>query len=212
MSKVGWRIRNNIRNRLVGGLLVVVPLAATVILLRFVFLTLDGFLAPIIAHFVGFHVPGLGLVLMLAGLYILGSFTANVLGRRVFGFGERVLTAVPLVRGIYTSSKLLMESMMSQRKSQFSRVVIVEYPRRGLYTLAFVTNENVRSLSDGEKLTAIFVPTTPNPTSGFMLLVPESDLISTPFTIEEGVKLVVSGGLIAPDPNTIPHLGGRRAH
>lgn len=208
MKSFAKRLKGNIRNRLVGGLLVVVPLVATVILLKFVFVTLDGFLGPIVSHFIGFRIPGLGLVLMLVGLYLLGAFTANVLGKRIFGFGERILTALPLVRGIYTSSKLLMESMVSQGNSQFSRVVIVEYPRRGLFTVAFVTNESVRELGDGEKLTAVFVPTTPNPTSGFMLLVPESDLIATPFTVEEGVKLVVSGGLIAPPAESIPPLRG----
>ena len=182
----------------------VVPLVATILLLKFVFVTLDGFLGPLLARAVGFRIPGMGLVVMFVGLYVLGAFTANVLGKRIFAFGERILTAVPLVRGIYSSSKLLMESMTSNRTSQFSRVVMVEYPRRGLHTLAFVTNEEVRRLEDGDRLTAIFLPTTPNPTSGFMLLVPESDLTATPFTVEEGVKLVVSGGLIAPPENRIP--------
>ena len=182
----------------------VVPLVATILLLKFVFVTLDGFLGPILARAIGFRIPGMGLVVMFVALYLLGTFTANVLGKRIFAFGERILTAVPLVRGIYSSSKLLMESMTSNRTSQFSRVVILEYPRRGLYTLAFVTNEEVRRLEDGDRLTAVFLPTTPNPTSGFMLLVPESDLTATPFTVEEGVKLVVSGGLIAPPENRIP--------
>ena len=206
MSSIARKIQTDVRNRLVGGTLVVVPLVATILLLKFVFVTLDGFLGPILARFIGFRVPGLGLLVMFVGLYILGAFTANVLGKRIFGFGERILTTVPLVRGIYSSSKLLMESMVSNRDSQFGRVILVEYPRRGLYTLAFVTNENMRQLPDGDRLAAIFVPTTPNPTSGFMLLVPESDLTATPFSVEEGVKLVVSGGLIAPDQDRIPEL------
>ena len=205
MASLGKLLKSNVRNRLLGGMLVVVPLGATIILLKFVFITLDGFLAPLLIRFLGYTVPGLGLLVMLLGLYLLGALTANVLGRRVLGFGENLVTKVPLVRGIYSSSKLLVESLATPSGNEpFSSVVLIEYPRRGLYTLAFLTNENVCQLQNGDHMVSVFVPTTPNPTSGFMLLLSEQDVIPSSFTVEEGVKMVVSGGIIAPDPTRFP--------
>ena len=207
MSDFSRRLKTNLRNRMLGGILVVVPVAATLILLRFLFVTVDGFLAPILERTLNYRVPGLGILITLVAVYVVGALTANVLGRRALSAGERVLKRVPLVRGIYNSSKLLVQSIASSGDSQFSRVVLLEYPRRGIWTVAFVTNEEAHRSSSGEPLLALFVPTTPNPTSGVMILAPETEVGMTDFTIEEGVKLVVSGGILSPRHGAVDGRG-----
>jgi uncharacterized membrane protein len=120
----------------------------------------------------------------------------NYLGRKFLHFGDRVFTRVPLVRSVYQTLKQVVQAFVGDQKKAFRQVVLVEYPRKGLYSLAFLTNEGIGQ--NGEQMLAVFLPTTPNPTSGFLLFLPEKEVTFLDMSVEDGIKLVVSGGVIKP--------------
>ena len=194
------RFRNNIRRRLIAGVLVVVPLWMTYIALKFFLRMLDGFFAPIIKRLLGFSVPGLGFALLLIFIYLIGMIATNILGRTLIGFGEAILNRIPLVKNIYQAAKQLVHTISLSKSMGFKRVVLLEYPRPGIRVLAFVTNsvENEHEQHGKKRFETVFIPHTPSPTSGFLQLVPADQLIETNLTVEEGLKMVISGGLVSP--------------
>jgi len=188
-----------IRRRLVAGLLVVVPIWLTYAALRFIFVSLDGFFAPLAENLLGFPIPGLGFVLLLLFLYFIGMTATNILGRSVVQFWESILERIPLVRSIYQGAKQLIQTISASKTLEgFKRVVLIEYPRRGLFTLAFVTNF-VEDKPHGRRFAVVFIPTPPNPISGISIILPESDLMETNLTVEAGIKMIISGGLVTPE-------------
>ncbi|MFQ6678215.1 MAG: DUF502 domain-containing protein [Fidelibacterota bacterium] len=191
----------HIKRTIITGILTIVPLALTVYLLLFTFRFLDNISAPFLRR-IGFHIPGLGIVLTFLAVYILGLIIRNVLGRKLFTWGEKILFTIPLVNTIYKTIKQFMSAFTGTAEGKnFQKVIFLQYPRIGVWTLAFVTGESV----DGNevKYYHIFVPTTPNPTSGFFIIIPQSDTMKTDMTVEEGIKMVISGGLIAPPKNQL---------
>jgi uncharacterized membrane protein len=147
-----------------------------------------------------FSLPGVGLLIMLAFLTIVGMLTAGLAGRTLVRLGERLLARMPVVRSVYGTLKQIFETVLAQSSRSFREVVLIEYPRRGLGAIGFVTGPTrgeIQARSD-EELVNVFLPTTPNPTSGFLLFVPRKDLIHLDMTIEEGIKLVISGGIVGP--------------
>lgn len=205
------KISRKIRNIFVAGFLVILPLIITVSLLVFIFNLFEKILArPVsfvlqllgLSQLIGYHLPGLlGFSVLIIICFLLGLIVTNVLGKKTITLGEKILSKVPLVWNIYYASKQLMESTisMSSRKS-LRQVVLVEYPRRGLYTLGFITSDAKGEVQDitEEELINIFIPTTPNPTSGMLIMVPSQDLIPLSMSIEDGIKLIVSGGMLVP--------------
>jgi uncharacterized membrane protein len=140
------------------------------------------------------------LLIMLAFLTLVGFLAAGLAGRTLVHIGERILSRMPIVRSVYGTLKQIFETVLAQSSRSFREVVLIEYPRRGIGAIAFVagpTRGEVQARS-GEELVNVFLPTTPNPTSGFLLFVPRSDLVHLDMTIEEGIKLVISGGIVAP--------------
>lgn len=199
-------LRQHLRSVIGAGLLVIIPIWITFMLLQFLAVRLDGVLGPhvpTIFAYLGYQVkevPGLGIIVMVLAIYFVGLFARNFFGRQIVHLADRILGKVPFVRTVYMASKQLLETVALQQKDGFKRVVLIEYPRRGLYVLAFVTSEakgEVQSRTRQDVLN-IFVPTTPNPTSGFLIFVPKEDVIPLEMSIEEGIKYVVSGGFVVP--------------
>ena len=191
------RIQNTVRRRLIAGLLVVVPLWVTYVALKYFFRLLDGFFAPLIKRLVGLSIPGLGFLLLIVFVYLVGMVATNILGRALVRFGESLLHRIPIVKNIYQAAKQLVHTLSISKTLGFKRVVLVEYPRQGLRAIAFVTN-SITDERTKKRYDVVFIPTTPNPTSGVFELVPEGELTDTTLTIEEGIKMVISGGLVVP--------------
>ncbi len=194
------------RRYLIAGLLVWVPLGITWFVIKFMIDLMDQtlLLLPVSLrpeNLVGFRIWGLGVVLTLVILLVTGIIAANLVGRKLVHIGERVLDRIPLVRSIYSSVKQVMETMLAGSGKSFRSVVLIEYPRRGIWTLAFLTGEQgVEEIETktGRRVAHIFVPTTPNPTSGFFLVMPTEDVTVLDMSIDDGLKMIMSAGVVVP--------------
>ncbi|MDY6853701.1 MAG: DUF502 domain-containing protein [Thermodesulfobacteriota bacterium] len=198
-------MKNRIKNYFIMGLLATIPISVTIYILRVIIGTMDNILQilPSTFHpntYLSFHIPGLGLIATLVLIFIIGVLTQSFLGRKVVSIGEWMLSKIPLVRNIYIAIKQLVGAIFVQNSREFKRVVMVEYPRKELWVIGFVTGitEGEVQTKTKKRVVNVFVPTTPNPTSGFYLLVPEKDIISLDMTVEDAFKLVVSGGIVSP--------------
>ncbi len=193
------RIRVILKRNFISGALVVAPLILTFILLKFLFETIDGVLAPIVTHIVGYSIPGLGLITTILLILLVGLLTRNLVGSRLLHWGEKLLNSFPGVRTIYGAAKQLVEGVTLPNKQAFKQVVLVEYPRRGVYALAFlVKRPQLRVNGDEKSMACLFVPSTPTPVSGMVILAPLEDVVLLNMTIEEGFKFLVSGGIASP--------------
>ncbi|MBF8279767.1 MAG: hypothetical protein HW385_1199 [candidate division NC10 bacterium] len=200
-------VRRRVRELFVVGLAVVLPLLVTYLLLRFLFEALDGLLDPIIQGILGRRIPGLGFLATVAIIFLIGTLTTNIIGRKLVAMTEGLLLRIPLVKNVYGASKQLFDAITLPGRGAFRQVVMLEYPRSGLYALGFITATQAKGFQDlvGEQTVNVFIPTAPNPTSGFFLVVPERSVIPVPISVEEALKMIVSGGLIVP-----PALQARR--
>ncbi|MFS8534876.1 MAG: DUF502 domain-containing protein [Limnochordales bacterium] len=195
-----------LRNYFITGLFVSLPLVVTIWVLWLVFRTVESTLGAFLAWIIGLvtgeprHIPGVGLVLTAVVLVLVGMVATNVVGRRLVAAGERILLMFPVVRPLYTSIKQVIEAF-GVKRSSFREVVLLEYPRKGLYTIGFVTNEGRGEIAAhfSEPVKIVFVPTVPNPTSGFVIVAPERELIPLRMSTEEAFKLVLSGGVLVPE-------------
>jgi uncharacterized membrane protein len=192
------KLVNHLKGRFVAGLFVLIPLGLTIFVLKFLFNFADGILGPYLdtlytaitrrtAHF-----PGLGMLTGAVVIYVTGLLATNVMGTRMLLWWDEFLTRIPLVKYIYTSSKQLTQ-VFKEGKTSYRRAVFVEWPRQGVRAIGFVTAEVER---DGENLVVVYVPTMPNPTSGFALFFRPDEVLECGMTVEEAVKFVVSGGAV----------------
>jgi uncharacterized membrane protein len=198
-------IKGIIRGYFLAGLLVIVPLGAVIFVISAILRLMDRGLGFIPQKFhpetyLPFKIPGLGLVLFIALVLVTGVLVKNYVGRRVVDFGEYVVSKIPLVRPLYVAIKQLILAIFGDAHDAFKRVVLVEYPRTGVYSLAFVTARTSGEIKEqvGSDMLSIFLPTTPNPTSGFFLVLPEKDTIPLTMSVEEAFKLLISGGVVEP--------------
>ena len=194
-----------LKRYLIAGLLVWVPLGITFLVIRALVGVMDRTLLLLPPDWrpealLGFPVPGLGIVLSVLVVLITGMVVANLLGRKLVEGWESLLNRIPLVRSIYSAVKQILETIFVAGGKSFRKVLMVEYPRRGLWTLAFQTGNGTEEMHDkaGHRLVTVFVPTTPNPTSGFIILAPEEDIIELEMSVEDGLKLIMSLGVVAP--------------
>ena len=194
-----------LRRYLVAGLLIWAPLAVTFVLLRFAVTVMDKTLAIIPQQYrpdelLGFHVPGLGVILTFVVLFITGMLAANIVGRYVVGGWESLLDRIPIVRTIYGGAKNFAEIVFSDSNDSFKNVLLIEYPRKGLYSLAFQTSSELGEVQGrtGEDVVCCFVPTTPNPTSGFVIMVPRKDIRVLDMEVDEALKMIISLGVVVP--------------
>ncbi|GAW93437.1 DUF502 domain-containing protein [Calderihabitans maritimus] len=181
------------------GIVVLLPGATTIYVLWRLFLFLDRLAGDLVYPFTGI-IPGLGLLLTLLFVVLAGLLTTNIVGRKLIAMGEYILLKVPFASTVYRTAKQIVEAFIRQDRRMFREVVLVEYPRPGVYALAFVTGETKGEVRDkvGHDMLNIFLPTTPNPTSGFLLMVPKADVIPLEMSVEEAIKMIISGGLVTP--------------
>lgn len=195
-----------------AGILVTAPVGITFYIAWQLVSFIDARVTPLIParfnpeSYLPFAIPGLGVVVVVATLVLIGAFTAGFLGRLLTGFFDAALTRMPVIRSVYGALKQIVETVLAKKSGAFREAVLIEYPRRGIWTIGFltgVTEGEVQSVT-GEDVINVFVPTTPNPTSGFLLFVPRTDIIPLSMSVEEALKMVVSGGIVTPpaEPTT----------
>jgi uncharacterized membrane protein len=194
------RILGHLTKYVLRGLIVIAPLALSYFAVRVLYTTIDRPIATLAKKLIHVRIPGLGVISVLVVLYLLGLVGSNVFGRQVLGILESVVKHVPLLRAIYQMGKQIGAALSVPQKQTFKRVVLVEYLKPGMWTIGFVTGAMTdRRDPEGEKLLKVFVPTPPNPASGTMIVVRESQARDPGWTLEEGVRTVVSGGIIGPE-------------
>jgi uncharacterized membrane protein len=195
-----------LRKYLIAGLLVWLPLAATIVIVRMVIGLLDRTMLLLPPEYrpetlLGFSVPGLGVILSIAILILTGMLAANLIGRRLVGVWEGLLGRIPMVRSIYNATKQISSTLLDSNGKSFRKVVLVEYPKEGIWSLGFLTNEHVE-VDTGlvrDEMTAVFIPTTPNPTSGFLVIMAKDRVQELAMSVEEGFKFIISVGVIVPE-------------
>ncbi|PHZ83833.1 DUF502 domain-containing protein [Paremcibacter congregatus] len=199
-----------VRTYFITGLVVASPVGITIyIALAFIDL-IDRNIKPLIPAvynpdtYLPFPLPGIGLVFLFLLLTLLGFLAANFMGRTLIRIGEKILNRMPVVRSVYNTLKQIFETVISENKGSFQEVVLVEYPRKGLWAIAFISGDNTGEIQSKlpEDVINVFLPTTPNPTSGFLLFVPKKDIIILNMTPDQGAKYVISAGLV--DPSSLP--------
>ena len=202
-------LKKHIKNYLITGLLATVPISVTIYILGLFMGIMDKVLKylPLKYHpdtYLPFHIPGFGLIVTVILIFVVGVITQSFIGRKVVVVGEWIVTKIPLVGNIYNGVKQLVGAIFMENSKSFKQVVMIEYPRKDLWVIAFLTG-----VSEGEvqrkikkDVVNIFIPTTPNPTSGFYLLVPEKQITYLDMSVEDAFKLIVSGGIITP-PNDV---------
>ena len=198
-----------LRTYFLTGLVVTAPIYITFYLMLWFVEFLDGYFRPWIPEiywpttYLPVDVPGVGVVLALALLTIIGGLTANFLGRALLKLADRLIRQIPMAGTVYTALRQIFQTAVREDGASFSQVALIEYPRKGLNAIAFVTKAADRRVNEatGEKMIGVFLPTTPNPTSGFLLFVPEDELTILDMTVEEGARLVISAGLADEESN-----------
>jgi uncharacterized membrane protein len=200
------RLRTSIKNYFITGLLVILPIFITAYVIWALIRAMDVVLKYIPVRYLpetylNIYIPGLGLILVVILILAVGLLTRNFAGRRVVQFWDNLVDRIPLARIIYTAVKQFLEAFLFQKSDAFKRVALIEYPRRGIYVLGFITGETKGEIQakTNKKMINVFVPTTPNPTSGFYILIPEDDLTVLDMSVEEAFKLLISGGLVSPN-------------
>jgi uncharacterized membrane protein len=197
-------LANRLRAYFLAGILITAPISITFYLAWMFISFVDQKVTPLIPDAYNpqqWGVPGAGLLIIVVALTVIGALTAGWAGRTLVKLSERVLAQMPVIRSVYSATKQIFETVLAQKSNAFREVVLIEYPRRGIWTLAFLsgtTSGEVQAVTETD-LVNVFVPTTPNPTSGFLLFLPRSEIRRLEMTVEEGIKMVVSGGIITPD-------------
>jgi len=189
------QVGKRLRTQFITGILVVVPIGAAILILRWLFIIFDNILQPVAKSLLGYTIPGLGLAIMIVLIYLAGVVATNVIGRRLISYGESLLARVPLFRYLYTGIKQILQSLATPREGGFLEVVLVEFPKKGMRAIGFVTSES--RVKSGEKLLSVFIPTSPNPTSGYLEIVRENDIIKTKISIDDALKMVLSAGKVS---------------
>jgi len=203
-----FTFKKKLKTIFITGMLITLPIALTLFILKFLFRNLDS-LSPTFTQLLiqmgapipeGYRIPFLGVFMTLFIIFLIGVFVNNIFGKQLVLLGETIVQKIPFFRRIYSGSKQIVSSFTSVDTKSFNQVVLIEFPRRGVYALGFVTSESKGEIQRKTALNVlnVFVPTTPNPTSGFLIFSPADELLPLTMTIEEGVKYVISGGIVDP--------------
>ncbi len=204
------RAVTRLRNYFLTGFVICAPLAITVYLTWTLIKWVDSWVKPYIPevynpdNYLPFSVPGFGLLVALFLITLVGFLTANLIGRSIVSYGESLLSRMPVVRNLYSGLKQIFQTVFNEKSESFKEVALIQYPRKGLWALVFIatetTGEPQKKLDEPAGQTvSVFLPTTPNPTSGFLLFVPENDLLRLDMSVENAAKLVISAGLVTPE-------------
>lgn len=193
---VGRKRTGHFKRTMVSGLLLLVPVVITYLVLRLLFNFADGILQPGIEAVFGRRVPGVGIILLLAMIYLAGLVAANILGRQLIKLSQTILLRVPVIGSVYSSGKQLIESFSGTATTGFKRVVFIEYPRPNTWTVGFLTG--ITTDENGTSLGIVYIPTAPTPNSGWVALLPVQDIYDTDLTVPVALRMVLSGGIVAP--------------
>ncbi len=205
-------VGTKLRNYFLTGLIVVGPVGITLYIAFWFINLVDAWVKPYVPTvynpdtYLPFTIPGIGLVIAIFILMVVGALTANLFGRTLLSYGEMMLGRMPVVRNVYRALKQIFETVLSQSNNSFQQVGLIEYPRKGLYAVVFISKDTggeikTRCVED-DKLLSVFLPTTPNPTSGYLLFVPEKEITLLDMTVEDAAKMVISAGLVEPEHQT----------
>jgi uncharacterized membrane protein len=205
-----------LRGYFLTGLIIVGPVAITIYVVWWFISLVDGWVKPLLPTrylpeaYLPFTVPGVGLIIAILGLMLIGALAANLFGRTLVSWGEMMLDRMPVVRGVYRTIKQIFTTIFSETGRSFKRVGLIEFPRKGLFAVVFISgdppSEIDGKIGNGEQLITVFMPNAPNPTTGFVLFMPERDVIMLDMPIDDGIKLVVSAGLVSPDQSKLNDL------
>ena len=206
-----------LRAYFLAGVLITAPISITIYIAWGFISWVDGQVIPLLPdrynpeNYLPFSVPGIGLLIVLIGLTVIGALTAGILGRVFLNASERLLNRMPVVRSLYGATKQIFETVLAHKSTAFRDVILVEYPRRGMWAIGFITGTTEGEIQEltADEVVNVFLPTTPNPTSGFLLFVPKSEIIPLHMSVEEGIKMVVSGGIVTPPDRRPPEQRGR---
>ena len=209
-----------LRRYFLTGLVLAAPLAITASVTWWFINLVDGLVKPLVPaqfwpdSYLPFPLPGFGLVIALIGLTVIGFFAANLVGRSLIGAGEAILNRMPVVRGLYKGVKQIFETIFSQSGTSFRKVGMVQFPQPGMWSIVFIAQEAAPEiagkLSDGDEQVGVFLPCTPNPTTGFFFYLPRREIVELSISVEDGAKLIMSAGLIQPGetaPRSAPEMG-----
>ena len=205
-KRLGIGFLTRLRGYFLAGILVTAPTGITCYLAWLFLIFVDDKVKPLLPTaynpetYIKFSIPGLGLIILLVGLTLIGMTTAGFIGRTMLKIGEGIVNRMPILRGVYSASKQVIETVVGQNATSFREVVLVEFPRRDCWTIAFITGVAKGEIGDlaDEEVVNVFVPTTPNPTSGYLVFVPRTEIIPLTMSVEDGIKFVVSMGIVAP--------------
>ncbi len=201
-KKTEGKSGGHVKARMISGLLVLLPLVITLFVLKWGFAALTAFVLPVLKELpVLKDLPGgvlvfISTILALLMIYLVGMFTTHLIGRRFILMGERLMLKLPIVKSVYSASKQVMDTFSSSTKASFTATVLVEFPHAGSLAVGFITGTILNP--QGKMLYRVFVATTPNPTSGFLIMLPEESVTFTDISVEDGIKMIVSGGMLAP--------------
>lgn len=195
-------------NYFLTGLVIAGPVGLTAYIAWWFIRTVDGFVNPLIPRYLdpdsylGFHIPGYGVLVAVLAIMVFGFLTANLVGRSLVQFGERLVSGLPMISTLYRAIKQIFETVVTQSSSSFREVGLIQYPREGLWALVLISTPakgEVMEKVAGETIMSVFLPTTPNPTSGFLLFVPRKDIIVLDMSTEDAAKMIISAGLVSPE-------------
>jgi uncharacterized membrane protein len=196
-----------IKRYLIAGILVLAPIWITLLLIKFLISIFDNFINLLPKAYqpdtlLGFHVPGLGIIFTILLVFITGILVTNFIGKHILGIWEAILDKIPLVRSVYSGVKKVLQTILTSGGISFRKVLLIEYPRKGLWSIAFQTSNgsfNKVEQQTGEEMVTVFLPTTPNPTSGYLIIVPRNEAIELDISVDEALKMVISLGIILPE-------------
>jgi uncharacterized membrane protein len=188
----------HLKKYILRGLIALIPVTLTYFVVRFLYVTIDKRITGLVDDFLGFAIPGLGIALLLFVFYLCGLAASNVIGRQLLHLVERISVRIPLVKSTYQIGKQLSATLSMPERQAFKKAVLVDYLKPGIWTIGFVTGSVIDKKHDNEKLLKVFVPTPPNPASGTMVVVKESETRDPGWSIEEAMRAVLSGGIIGP--------------
>jgi uncharacterized membrane protein len=202
-------VKGTIKKNIIAGLLVTIPASLTYIILKFVITRIDEMVVPVVSKIIGekamesfngYFVPGMGFLLLMFFIFFIGLIATNFFGKKLFNFGELVLRKIPIVRVIYITIKKVVDTVSQSQESTFEKMALITYPRAPLKTIGIIVCNTPDSVSKNieEPSVNVFVPTSPNPTTGFVIAVPVKDVDFLVMTVEEGLKMIISFGVVAP--------------
>lgn len=199
-----------LRTIIVAGLLVWIPLGLTIFVIKLLidllgqtYLLIPPALRP--ENLIGTEIPGIGVIVAIIVVLLTGLITANYFGNRIVKAWDAFLDRIPLIRSIYSPLKKFSELVLSDQTQSFSKVLLIEYPRKGIYSLCFQTSKELGEVQNqaGEEMVCVYIPTTPNPTSGYIVLVPQNEVKELKMSVEDALKMIISLGVVVPDPDAV---------